>query len=507
MRKRILTILVAVTFVFTMFTVNLKADGVIMGETIVYLYNNISDLPQQFVKGSEMATYEYGGEEVYDFRDYFVVYDNTITILDMHSLEEGIDKGGYVWNTDFDIDVAGVYEIELSYEGVTGHKSNSVELEVVEEDIEAPEIFMQDGKFNKTREENVADFEREFASFLNRIRVYDKVDGIIEITKDDFDEELIESLRVAPLHATVEVTLTVVDEAGNEGSKTVTLSVVDSRAPNIQNVKTITTRKGKRINYVNHLVFVDNYSDREDIVVNYDIYETLVRMNDWQTGDKRPTQSSGSLISSLLRFEDDGYDSYIRYLAKEFKTGYLTGDYFEVIDEGVENYFVIDSKEEVLIDGVNVEVNKWTHVTDKKELKGKRLRLFYSTNMNQSNFLEYVKEEYETGFEDNDYYDVLDLKEDSKYFVYIAKKDDDLRDRIETIDFNKIGVNYVNVEAIDEFGNDATVNFRVVVENGISLFMTVLIINGIALAVVGGAGLIIFLTRRYQKAGEHEGDE
>ena len=148
---------------------------------------------------------------------------------------------------NFDINTVGTYQVTLSYTGVTGSRSETIELEVIEEDIEGPTINLVGGNFNKIRVENRDEFLAEFNQYLRRARVYDSVDGVIKVTIDDFDVDDIENLRTADLRANVDITLTVEDKAGNEATKTVTLTIVDLKAPNIHNVRTLTTQKAEEL--------------------------------------------------------------------------------------------------------------------------------------------------------------------------------------------------------------------------------------------------------------------
>ena len=67
----------------------------------------------------------------------------------MHSVGGAIDLGGYTWDMNFDINTVGTYQVTLSYTGVTGSRSETIELEVIEEDIEGPTINLVGGNFNK----------------------------------------------------------------------------------------------------------------------------------------------------------------------------------------------------------------------------------------------------------------------------------------------------------------------------------------------------------------------
>lgn len=493
MRKKLFSLVTMFLLLVSFSSTKLFANDGILGETLVNVYTYVEDLPQQFVKGSSIKLYEYGGEEVYDFRDYFEVYDNAEVILNMHNISGEIDLGGYVWETDFDIDVVEVYTVTLTYEGVTGIKSNFFELEVIEEDVELPEIFMVDRDFNIVRRENEQDFLREFNHFVDRIRVYDKVDGVIDINVNHFDETQLESLRNADLRDKISITLKIKDNAGNEASKTVTLTVVDSRAPNIQNIKTVTTKKGKRINYTKHLKFVDNYTDSEDIQRTYTIYKTLVKKNIWELGDRRASQSEGKELKNFLTLTSSGLNSFIDYLNTHFSTVYFIGDYYELIDNENVTYVAITNKVD---DGEGNTINQWESSTNKSIAKGRRLERFILNEMLKEEFYQSVKDEHETGFKVNDYYKVLDLTSGKRYYIYLKEKEDELRDEQQSINFNEVGVQYVRVQARDEFGNTASATYRVVIENGITFFQGILIINGIVFAVAAIGVGVYYITRR-----------
>lgn len=497
MRKKIMSLVAILMLVFVFSLTTVKAQDAILGETLVYQYTHIEDLPVQFVKGSEIKTYEYEDEIIPDFRHYFEVYDNAQTILNMHSIAGEVDLGGYTWDMDFDIDTVGVYEISLSYSGVTGFKSETIELEVIEEDIEGPEVFILSGNFNKTRVENPNEFLTEFNNYLRRSRVYDKVDGVIEITIADFNEEDIERLKTADLRESVTLTLNVEDNAGNITKETVTLNIVDLKAPNIHNATTITTRKGQRINFTNHLSFSDNYSAPEDIIKNYEVYSTLVVKNIWEAGERRANPSEGTEIKNYLRLTSSGLNGFVQYLEKSYPTVYVVGDYYEIVTGGQTSYVYISKKETV--ENFDLPVNVWEITTDNVKATGRRLERFETFNMSQQELLDYAEVEHEEGFRANDYYQVLDLTTEKRYFVYIDETENIYRDKHDQpiIDFDEVGVYYVRVEATDEYGNIASAVYRVVVADGLSLMQGVLIVNAIVLVIgVIGVGFYIVFRRR-----------
>ena len=498
MRKKIMSLVTILVLIFSFSIITIKAQDAILGETLVYKYTHIEDLPVQFVKGSEIKTYEYEDEVIPDFRHYFEVYDNAQTILNMHSIAGEVDLGGYTWDMDFDINTIGIYEISLSYSGVTGFKSETIELEVIEEDIEGPEVFISGGNFNKTRIENPAEFLSEFNNYLRRSRVYDKVDGVIQITIDDFNEEDIETLKTADLREAVLLTLNVEDSAGNITEETVTLNIVDLKAPNIHNATTVTTRKGQRINFTSHLSFSDNYSAPSEIIKNYEVYSTLVVKNIWEAGVRRANPSEGTEIKNHLRLTTDGIDGFAEYLEVNYPTVYVVGDYYEISSLEEETSYVYISKKETIEDS-ELPINVWEITTDKTKATGRRLERFETFNMSQQELLDYAKSEHEEGFRVNDYYQVLDLTTENRYFVYIAETDNIYRDKHDQpiIDFDEVGVYYVRVEATDEYGNIASAVYRVVVADGLSLMQGVLIANAVVLGIgIIGVGFFIIFRRR-----------
>ncbi|MFA7612080.1 MAG: bacterial Ig-like domain-containing protein [Acholeplasmataceae bacterium] len=500
MRKKILSLITILVLVFTISIISVSAEGAILGETLVYKYSYVEDLPTQYVKGSEIEFYEYDGEQIPDFRHYFEVYDNAQTILNMHSVGGAIDLGGYTWDMNFDINTVGTYQVTLSYTGVTGSRSETIELEVIEEDIEGPTINLVGGNFNKIRVENRDEFLAEFNQYLRRARVYDSVDGVIKVTIDDFDVDDIENLRTADLRANVDITLTVEDKAGNEATKTVTLTIVDLKAPNIHNVRTLTTQKGRRINLTNHLRFSDNYSDEAEIKNNavYEIYSTLVVKNTWESGPRRAKPSDGEQIKNYLRLTNAGLDSFLTYVETNYPTVHVVGDYYEIKDNNQMHYVYIARKEAV--EGSEVDTNVWEITTNKALATGRKLESFETFEMSEAELLDYAMVENEEGFRVNDYYQTLDLTTNKKYFVYIKETENVYRDKHEqpTINFNKVGVYYVKVNVADEYGNTASAVYRVVVADGLSFTESILIVNGVVLG-VAAIGVVMYIVFRRRK--------
>ena len=144
-------------------------------------------------------------------------------------------------------------------------------------------------------------------------------------------------------------------------------------------------------------------------------------------------------------------------------------------------------------------INVWETTTDKTKATGRRLERFETFDMSQQELLDYAKVEHEEGFRVNDYYQVLDLTTENRYFVYIRETENIYRDKHDQpiIDFDDVGVYYVRVEATDEYGNMASTVYRVVVADGLSLMQGVLIANAVVL-VIGliGVGFYVLFRRR-----------
>ncbi len=516
MKKKLINLMLLALIFFTFRGVKVFADDeqVILGETIVNVHKNHVDLPKHFHidKGVPMYTYEIDGEfiETMDFRPYFEILDNRVDILDMHRLDdfgEPIDKGGYEWDFGgFDIEVPGEYDITISYKGVQSEKSATITVEVIEEDITPPQVYFPNFNFNITKTDE--EFEREFQRYLGQIRVYDLVDGIIHITVEDFDEDELQELNDARLGDRIELTLVISDSFGNEIISTARMNIVDRKAPNIQNVRTVVAKVNKPVDFKGHLVFVDNYNDPDEIIKSFTVYGTLVQKNVWQASTSRRNDKKGVLIDSYIRMTDD--DSFVSYLQSKQPRGYNLGDYYEVhSDEGIRYFYIKEKKE---IEGQEVRDNIWVATSSKGKLRGKLLEKYTLFEYSSDDFIQYLEEHHEADYNRHDFFKIKDvlIPSNNDYFVYISEKENEYRDLQEDsngegyIDFTKIGVQYVRVTAEDEGGNRATVYYRVVIENSISLMQTVLIVNAVVLvfsAVVVGVIYIrpIILKKRNEE--------
>lgn len=516
MKKKILGFITMFTLLISLFGVKVYAEEeVITGETVVKRHDNYKDLPIHFTKEKGISTYMYKNdgvneEEIYDFRAYFLVLDNRVDILDMHSFEldevnqtfSPIDKGGYVWDFGgFDLDVLGEYTIRLTYEGKSSTESATIDVEVIAEDIEAPygDIVDQDFNITKTDEQ----FQEELENFLLGLKIYDKVDGLIPITKSHFSEEDLEALKNATFsEGFVILTLNVSDEAGNvfevvneqTGEKElpqIKLTIVDSLGPTIQNVKTIVIRKNtRRPRFFQHLAYEDNYSPTEKINVIIEVFGTMVRKNVWKYGPQRVDDSKGDLLKSYVRLND--IDDLLNDVkTNEVRVSYGVGDYYQVNFDAQPEYVYVKSKTEP--DAENKRENIWEKTTNASELTGKLIEEYDVITHSKEDFQTLLDEEKEVEFNKDDYYRVRDLVGKENYFMYISEKENDYRDsQGTTLTTSKAGVQYVKITATDEFDNEAVVYYRVVIENSVSLLTMALIVNAILIVAAGAVLFVIY---------------
>ena len=232
-------------------------------------------LPKQYLVNSDkIKTYVYNDEEIYDFRDYFVIYDQGKTILKTNVIVDGyaqtIDNGGYTWDFGgFDIAKAGKYTIKIIYIGVSEREMNaSVDIDIIDKDTTPPSVV----GFSSIN----LDIGKSFKEIISYIKVNDNIDGQIELKEEFFTgHEDIDFTK--PSSKPYIVTLKVKDSSNNEVSKDFEVSIVDQSAPTIYNVKNIEFKKGNKnnIQYKNHLKIEDNYYSLNDIEIKYQLVSSL----------------------------------------------------------------------------------------------------------------------------------------------------------------------------------------------------------------------------------------
>lgn len=269
----------------------------------VRTYNN--NLPVHYVQNSDIETYNYDGEETYDFRKYFHIIDQRKDVLKMKHLVDGeiapIDLGGYVWDfSEFDITELGAQTVKISYEGLNGVVvSSSVTLTVIEEDVEAPIIYGLFGNVN-------VDVKADFLDSISSISAVDKVDGEIKLSIDNYSGY--ENIKGAPLNSTHEITLTITDKAGNSTERTFVATVKDLIAPIIYNAVNVETTVGSIIDYKAHIVVEDNYTPVDEIVKVFQIVtdESGDTLADSQTIDFNQT---GETYVKIIATDEGGATS------------------------------------------------------------------------------------------------------------------------------------------------------------------------------------------------------
>lgn len=266
--RKILTAFLIVMGLFFSLSLVVKAEEDIDLEKNAHIYSRTlqDSVPIYHVKDSEVATYLYEDEEVYDFRRHFYIIDQRMDILNMNYRVDGapapIDEGGYVWDFGgFTTETVGDYTITISYEGANGVTvSSSVVLTVIETDEEAPKVY---GLFATVN----MDIGSNFVDNIQSISVVDNVDGLILLTLDNFEghEEIDNNLN----NASYEITLRVSDKAGNEVTQTFTVIIKDMSGPVILNTKNIETRVNKAVDYKSHITVTDNHTPADKIVVEF----------------------------------------------------------------------------------------------------------------------------------------------------------------------------------------------------------------------------------------------
>lgn len=297
----LVVLLVTLLFSTSVMTLQAEDDDPIDTEknAFIYVRTYSNNLPVHYVQNSEIETYNYDGEETYDFRKYFHIIDQRKDVLKMKHLVDGaiapIDMGGYVWDfSQFDITELGEQTVGISYEGLNGVVvSSSVTLTVIEEDIESPIIYGLFGNVN-------VDVKADFLDSISSISAVDKVDGEIELQIDNF--EGYEGINGAPLNSTHEITLTVSDKAGNVTERTFVATVKDLIAPIIYNAVNVETTVGSEIDYKSHIVVEDNFTPTDEIVKVFQIVTN-------ETGDTLAE-------SQTINFNQTG-ETYIKVVATD----------------------------------------------------------------------------------------------------------------------------------------------------------------------------------------------
>lgn len=198
-----------------------------------------------------------------DFRQYFKVTDNVDVIEDFQ-----LRLGG------FDITKVGEYTVSAFYARPYVFNQNqdlkrvSINVKVIENDLTAPEIstfevldkLTPEGKFLWT-------YNEPLSKFTSRFSVIDNVDGRIQITDDMF--EGLDKVDIKALNEEYLITFRVKDGSGNESFVEVNMVVVDNVAPYITNFQNRYYSLGTKLNILevaNEVHINDNYENNESVL-------------------------------------------------------------------------------------------------------------------------------------------------------------------------------------------------------------------------------------------------
>ncbi len=235
------------------------------------------DLPLEIVVNSEEP----------DFTKYFKVTDN-LTVVDI--------TNDYIIRRGFDVTKIGTYDISIRYsrkyvfDRNRDIKQTTLQFKVIEADVTAPEIItyriddeLIDGKLHWPYHNMDDEAGRKLADdslemFMQRFRVYDNVDGKIDITYVDDDGKIkairsffkgIENVRLDQKDSEYVITFEVIDRAGNKQTKVITMVVVDDKAPIYIDFANKHYRINDRINLIemlNTIGISDNFDESKSVL-------------------------------------------------------------------------------------------------------------------------------------------------------------------------------------------------------------------------------------------------
>lgn len=198
-----------------------------------------------------------------DFRQYFTVTDNVDVIEDFQ-----LRLGG------FDIAKVGEYTVSAFYARPYVFNQNqdlkrvSINVKVIENDITAPEIstfevldkLTPEGKFLWT-------YNEPLSKFTSRFSVIDNVDGRIQITDEMF--EGLDKVDIKALNKEFLIAFRVKDSSGNESFVEVNMVIVDNVAPYITNFQNRYYSLGTKLNILevaNEVHINDNYENNDSVL-------------------------------------------------------------------------------------------------------------------------------------------------------------------------------------------------------------------------------------------------
>ncbi len=262
-----------------------KGNPTYFGDIRLFIVNTIGnvlievndDLPLEIVVNSEEP----------DFTKYFKVTDN-LTVVDI--------TNDYIIRRGFDVTKIGTYDISIRYsrkyvfDRNRDIKQTTLQFKVIEADVTAPEIItyriddeLIDGKLHWPYHNMDDEAGRKLADdslemFMQRFRVYDNVDGKIDITYVDDDGKIkairsffkgIENVRLDQKDSEYVITFEVIDRAGNKQTKVITMVVVDDKAPIYIDFANKHYRINDRINLIemlNTIGISDNFDESKSVL-------------------------------------------------------------------------------------------------------------------------------------------------------------------------------------------------------------------------------------------------
>ena len=416
-------------------------NNVHFGDFNLYIVNTIGrvlvevneDLPVEFIINTEAP----------DFRNYFTVSDN------------GIDKEFTVRMGGFNISKEGTYRVSVIYQrqfvfrNDRDRGSAEIEAKVILRDETAPEIttFRIDDQLNDLGQLPWT-YQQSLDIFISRFTVKDNVDGKIEVTRDMFKG--IDEVDINTINKAYTVTFEVTDKAGNKATKEVTLWVLDDVNPFLTNFQNRYYSIGSKINIlelVKEVGIQDNYDNSDNVI--------------------RILISSNDIFQKLDMAYHDELKNKDRFTPEELANAAKAYRY-------VLSNFKTDEKGNLILDEDNKPVE-----LDEKEFTV-YIKAFKNNNTNE---LIYNGEFTLVVVNDNGVYQIKNLYE-LHTALGIDQDDNLIQYYVTNFEENKNGEFVVAAYGLDTSNNKADIRqFRIVIENGPSLGLIILIVNAVAIGV------------------------
>lgn len=383
------------------------------------------------------------GSESPDFKKYFSITDN-VTVVEV--TEDLIRLGG------FDINKVGTYNVSIIYSRPYVFDTNRdlknvrITVKVIEEDLTPPNIIT----YKIDDEMNIDGklpwtYKDSIDILIGRFSVKDNVDGQIPVTREMFQG--IDLVDITNIDTEYLITFTVVDSSGNIATKEINLLVLDNVSPYITNFNNRYYSSNKNINILNvanEVGALDNYDENDNIL--------KIVLNNPDMFEK--VQMS---YMELERYKDRFTEAEIAAAAKSYNYVLKDGTYTvsaKAFYNDKQNDLVADKSIEIVV------------------LNGRIVGL-------------------------EKVYEALGLdREDNMVMYYLTN-----------FEPKKNGEFVVVAEAYDTSSNRAPIRpFRIVIENGPSLALILLIINLAAFVIFGG-GIGTYFTVKAVKKGKEVNHE